>query len=129
MYNLQTTAPAPANLGELTEFKGVVISLPALIEAASAKGVPIEGRTFLDCVIVGPAILTPGTDTRFKDCNFGDVDGNPRNLFVAPAGDQVIGALSVWGCVFDGCLFNGVGLAGDQGFISAFLDTVTTTKD
>ncbi len=124
MYNVDTVQPTPRDLGSRKAFNGVVVSLPALIEAATAANVVIEGRSFTDCVIIGPAILSPGAGTLFNGCNFGDVEGNPRNLLVKPAGDRIIGALSVAGCVFEGCLLNGVGLVGDEGFITAFLGGV-----
>lgn len=124
MYDLDTVKPAPNDLGTRKIFNGFVVSIPALIEAATAAKTAIEGRKFTDCVIIGPAILSPSTTTLLKDCNFGDVAGDPRNLLVRPEGSRIIGALSVAGCVFDGCLMNGIGLVGDQGFITGFLDNV-----
>lgn len=124
MYDLERTGPTPADLGERAEFKGVAVSIPALIEAAAASGKPIEGRRFIDCVLLGPAILAVSDDTRFINCQFGAVEGDKRNLFVRPAGSRVIGAVSIAGCHFEGCLLNGLGLLGDDGFIEAFLATL-----
>lgn len=121
MYDMDTVKPTPEDLGTRKAFHGVVVFIPALIEAATAGNTPIEGRRFTDCVIMGPAILSPGAGTLFNGCNFGDVGGDPRNLLVRPAGSMIIGALSVAGCVFEGCLLNGVGLVGDDGFIERFL--------
>lgn len=125
MYDLNTTGPAPAELGSHQAFKGVFISIPALIEAATRTGMAIEGRRFTDCVILGPAVLAATPETRFDGCNFGDVADDARNLFLTAAGTRVIGSLSVAGCVFEGCLFNGVGLVGDESFITAFMATMT----
>lgn len=124
MYDVDTVKPTPDDLGTRKAFHGVVVSIPALIEAATAARTPIEGRSFTDCVILGPAILSPGVGTRLNNCNFGDVYGDPKNLLVKAAGDRVIGALAVAGCVFEGCLLNGVGLAGDETFIANFLGGV-----
>ncbi len=124
MYDVNNTLPTPADLGERTEFKGCVVSIPALLEAASVSGKPIEGRCFIDCVLLGPAILAMDEETKFISCQFGAVEGDERNLFVRPAGSRVIGAVSIAGCHFEGCLLNGLGLLGDDGFIEAFLSTM-----
>ena len=124
MYDINNTRPMPTDLGERTEFKGVVVSIPALVEAASISGVPIEGRTFIDCVLIGPAILAMTEETKFINCQFGAVEGDERNLFVRPAGSRVIGAVSIGGCHIEGCLLNGLGLLGDDGFIEAFFATL-----
>ena len=125
MYDVNNTGPTPADLGDRTEFKGVVVSIPALLEAAAVTGKPIEGRSFIDCVLLGPAILAMTEETRFIGCQFGAVEGDERNLFVRPAGGRVIGAVSIAGCHFEGCLLNGLGLVGDDGFIEAFIATLS----
>lgn len=65
MYDIDNTRPMPTDLGERTEFNGVVVSIPALLEAASISGNPIEGRRFIDCVLLGPAILAMTETTAF----------------------------------------------------------------
>lgn len=129
MYDIDKTGPVPADLGVRDEFKGVVVSIPALVEAASISGKPIEGRTFIDCVLLGPAILAMTEETKFINCQFGAVEGDERNLFVKPAGSRVIGAVSIHGCHIEGCLLNGLGLLGDDGFIEAFLATMAPNAD
>jgi hypothetical protein len=76
-------------------------------------------------VLLGPAILAMTEDTGFIDCHFAAVEGDERNLFVRPAGGRVIGAVSIAGCHFEGCLLNGLGLVGDDGFIEAFIATMS----
>jgi hypothetical protein len=125
MYDVDNTGPMPTDLAERTEFRDVVVSIPALVEAASISGNPIEGRRFIDCVLLGPAILAMSEQTRLINCQFGAVEGDERNLFVKPAGERVIGAVSIHGCHIEGCLLNGLGLLGDDGFIDAFLATLT----
>lgn len=123
MYDIQNTGPTPSDLGVRDEFKGVYISIPALLEAVVASGYPIEGRRFRDCVLMGPAILAMDDKTRLVNCQFGAVEGEERNLFVRPAGNAVVGAVSIAGCHFEGCLFTGLGFLGDDGFIETFLAT------
>ncbi len=124
MSDTEKVAASSEDLGVRTTFEGVLVSIPALIEAASASGVAIEGRSFVDCILVGPAVLIPTAETRFGNCNFGDVEGDVRNLFLSAAGTRIIGGLSVAGCVFERCLFHGVGLVGDEAVIAAFVTTV-----
>ena len=127
MYDLNTVGPAPAaaELGSHKAFKGVYISIPALIEAATRSGMAIEVRQFTDCVIIGPAVFAASPETRFDGCNFGDVGNSARNMFMIGAGTKAIGALSVAGCVFQGCLFNGIGLIGDEGYVADFVAKMT----
>jgi hypothetical protein len=124
MSDTEMAAASSADLGTATAFQRVLVSVPALIEAASAAGVAIEGRRFADCILVGPAVVIPNAETRFQQCNFGDVEGDVRNLFLRPAGTRVIGALSVAGCVFERCVFHGIGMVGDESVIAAFVATV-----
>jgi hypothetical protein len=128
MYDVNNTGPTPADLGDRTEFKGVMVSIPALLEAAAATGKPIEGRSFVDCVLFGPAILAMTEETGFLNCQFAAVEGDVRNLFVRPAGGRVIGAVSIAGCHFEGCLLNGLGLVGDDEFIEAFIATLGSSE-
>lgn len=129
MYDVDKTGPMPTDLGVRDEFRGVVVSIPALVEAASITGKPIEGRRFIDCVLLGPAILAMSEQTRFLNCQFGAVEGDERNLFVKPAGGRVIGAVSVHGCHFEGCLMNGLGLVGDDSFVEAFVASLKAEAD
>lgn len=129
MYDLKTVGPAPAPapdaLGRDKAFKGIHISIPALIEASILTGMPIEGRHFTDCVITGPAVFAASPETRFDNCNFGDVGNSARNIFMIGAGTKAIGALSVAGCVFEGCLFNGIGLVGNESYVADFVAKLT----
>ncbi|MBX9615831.1 MAG: hypothetical protein K2X25_09580 [Caulobacteraceae bacterium] len=124
MSDTEKAVASPEDLGVRTTIEDVLVSIPALIEAATLSGVAIEGRRFIDCILVGPSVLIPTAETRFGNCNFGDVEGDVRNLFLTAAGTRVIGALSVAGCVFERCLFHGVGLVGDEAVIAAFVATV-----
>jgi len=121
MYDLNATGPTPADLAVRMEFEKVVVPLYELVTGAEKAGLRIDGRRFVDCVIHGPCVIIPNADTRFENCNLGDVAGDVRNLFLRPAGPMIIGGLQVNNCVFDGCIFLGVGFTGDDRFVEQFI--------
>ena len=82
----------------------------------------IRGRTFRNCLIEGPAVMLVLPGTHFDDTNFGDADGDIRNLVLRPAGPQkVVGAIPVQDCTFIGCHFHGVGFTGPEAFLQQIL--------
>ncbi len=111
-------------LGPGPEYNKVSIWLPQLfMETRQAGSLNIEDRTFVDCLIEGPAVLLPMEGCNFDSCNMGDVQGDPRNLMLRPAGPQrVIGAVPMKNCKFLRCRFLGVGFTGQ----SEFLDHMIT---
>lgn len=117
---MKTINPAPSDQATRLEFRNTMIHLPLLIVEAMAAGETLVGRRFIDCVIRGPAILIPYTDTRFVTCNLGEVAGSVSNLFLHAAGDKIIGAIGIPGCVFEQCLFIDVGFAGNAVFMGQF---------
>lgn len=129
MYDVNTTGPVPTDLGTRTEFSKVLVPFHRLVDAVLENGGgKIEGYRFTDCIIRGPAVLIPGPDTRFIDSNLGDVSGDVRNLFLRATGPKIIGAVPVNGCVFQGCAFVGVGLAGDDVFVERFMASLSPAK-
>ncbi|AZH79446.1 hypothetical protein CSX12_13865 [Microbacterium sp. Y-01] len=71
----------------------------------------IEGVTFRDCLVLGPAIVIPMSETSITN---GVFTGDPEALFweLNPARELVIGAIGLVSCEFDGCRFERVGFAG-----------------
>lgn len=125
MFDLEKTGPVPDNLGTRTEFEKVRIPLVHLVEAIEAAGQSLAGRRFVDCVIHGPGVVIAQTATRFEHCNLGDVAGDVRNLFLRAAGPKIIGAIPLGDSVFEGCIFVGVGFAGDDAFVDSFVASLT----
>ncbi|MDY6924483.1 MAG: hypothetical protein SWI22_11055 [Pseudomonadota bacterium] len=121
MYDVKNTGPIPTDLATRAEFRKEMIPLGQLFDAAMETGqVGIVGRRFVDCIIRGPAILLPNGGTQFVDCNLGDVAGDVRNLFLKATGPKIIGGMPVDDCLFQGCLFFAVGLAGNDAFVEGF---------
>ncbi|MES2860888.1 MAG: hypothetical protein V4701_05415 [Pseudomonadota bacterium] len=125
MYDLASTANPPEDIGTRRDLTGVRLSLSRLVEAAEAARTPLGGRRFTDCVIHGPAILVASPSTRFLNCNMGDTFGDTRNLFLRAAGPLIVGGVFMPDSQFEGCLFVGVGFAGDDAFVDAFVASLT----
>lgn len=128
MYDLDATGPVPEDLGTRRVFEKVRVPLIHLIEAIELAGERLEGRRFVDCVIHGPCVVIAESATRFEACNLGDAFGDVRNLFLRAAGPKIIGAVPLGDSVFEGCIFLGVGYAGDDAFVDQFVDHLTPQK-
>ncbi len=104
-------------------FENVDVSLFDLYRASFWAGEPtINGRTFRNCQIEGPAVMLVLPGTTFESTDFGQTSGDVRNLVLRPAGPQkVIGTLPVQNCAFIGCVFHGVGFTGPEDFLQQIL--------
>lgn len=82
----------------------------------------IDGVTFEDCRIEGPAVMVfePYSGTTLSDCDLG---GEPVGLFwhIPAERDYVIGGLFVRNCRFHRCTFHGVGMAGHDEFLNQLI--------
>ena len=123
MYDLKTVRPTPQDLGTRTEFVGVNIPIVRLLERVIAERQQgrLEGMTFIDCIIVGPGVVVPDQATTLTNCNFGVAQGDVRNLFLRSTGPLITGCISLVSCRFEGCLFRGVGLAGNDNYVEAMI--------
>ena len=86
-------------------------------ELAGEQGV-LEGFVFEGCDLKGPAVLVP-QGSNFANSN---VVGDPDALLleIPPDRPQVIGAILVRNCTFEGCTFLNVGFAGPPEFVREF---------
>ncbi|MEN5170183.1 hypothetical protein ABE444_11500 [Brevundimonas pondensis] len=128
-----TDALAPITLPALgpgPEYKSLAVWLPQLfMETVRAGSRTIEGRTFVDCLIEGPAVLLAVEGCHFDDCNLGDADGDPRTLMLAPqAPRQVVGPIPFRNCRFIGCQFLGVGFTGSPEFLASMTQALTSPQ-
>src|SRR5690606_2018840 len=100
-------------------YKSAHIWLPQLVVEAARRGEAIiEGKTFTDCFMEGPAVLLPVSDCRFEGCGLGETMGDPRNLLLQPLGPQkVTGAVPFRNCAFINCRFQRVGFTGAAAFL------------
>lgn len=102
------------------------IWLPQLIAQAFKAGASqIEGKTFIDCRIEGPAVLLAVGGCDFDGCDMGYSGGDIRNLLLRPVSPtKVIGAIAFENCVFRRCNFFAVGFTGSEQFLNSFIDVL-----
>lgn len=84
-----------------------------LADLLPVSGPPvIEGRTFEDCTIVGPAVVAPMGIATLQGVTF---DGHPSALFIEVPMDRVlIGVIALVDCTFRGGKFQSVGIIGNK---------------
>jgi hypothetical protein len=106
-------------------FEDVDINLFDLYTVVVGSAAPgfIEGRTFRRCRLQGPVVLLVAGGVSFDSTNFGDSQGDIRNLLLRPLGVRAPGTLPIRDCVFEGCEFYNVAFTGPE----AFLDQLTTS--
>ncbi|NWE53056.1 MULTISPECIES: hypothetical protein [Brevundimonas] len=126
MTDTQTAPITLELLGPGPEYKKVSVWLPQLFMETSRTGVfAIENRTFIDCLIEGPAVLLAVEGCNFDGCNMGEAHGDPRNLMLAPQGAQrVTGPIPFKNCQFINCRFLGVGFTGSAAFIETMVSAL-----
>ncbi len=85
-----------------------------IAELAGEQGV-LEGFVFEGCDIKGPVVLVPQDSTFANSSLVGDPDALLWEI--PPDRPEVIGAILVRNCTFEGCTFINVGLAGPPEFV------------
>lgn len=108
------------------EITGAHFALVDLFRANSAAGggAILEGRTFKNCRIEGPALMLVLDGVHFESTNFGPTGGNMRNMLFQPMGDMGIGAIPVRNCTFTNCEFLALGITGSETLLNALIEQV-----
>lgn len=112
-----------------TEISGGHFALFDLYRAniQNGGGAIIEGRTFTDCYIEGPAVMLVLEGTHFEGVNFGPTGGDLRNILFRPmSGQRAIGAVPVRNCTFRNCQFHTLGITGSDDLLQMLVDQVAT---
>lgn len=109
-----------------TEFNGATFMLFDLYRASvqAGGGVMIEGRTFTDCVLEGPALMLVLEGVQFQSTNFGPTSGDLRNMLFQPMGNMGIGAIPIRNCTFTNCRFNTLGITGNEDLLQMLIEQV-----
>ena len=95
-----------------TTFEKEAVWLPSLaVHHMNAGQTFIEGKTFTECLIEGPAVIAVMNGTTFDTCPMG-VAQNPRTLLMDPRGDMIAGAVGMSNCRFVRCRFVQVAFTG-----------------
>ena len=114
-----------------TEFRGSRFGLLDLYRASmqAGGGALIEGRTFVECTIEGPAVMLVLENVFFDRTNFGPTGGDMRNMLFRPLGDMGIGAIPVRNCTFTNCRFLTLGITGNDKLLDMLIAQVKTVDD
>ncbi|GAA0870594.1 hypothetical protein GCM10009116_24310 [Brevundimonas basaltis] len=112
-----------------TEISGGHFALFDLYRAniQNGGGAILEGRTFSDCFIEGPAVMLVLEGTHFEGVNFGPTGGDLRNILFRPmSGQRAIGAVPVRNCTFRNCQFHTLGITGSDDLLQMLVDQVAS---
>ncbi|WP_370237552.1 hypothetical protein [Brevundimonas sp.] len=108
------TNPAGHELVERDSFQNEAIWLPAMgVQHLNAGKFMIEGKTFTDCLIEGPAVLGIGEGVQFDGCNMGSAT-DIRTLLLTPRGSKAAGVIGFKDCRFVRCRFMQIGFTGPE---------------
>ena len=121
-------APRPLD-PRATEITGAHFTLFDLYRAHLQAGgeAVIEGRTFTDCRIEGPAVMLALEGVHFESTNFGPTGGDVRNMLFRPmTGRMAIGAIPVRNCTFRNCEFHTLGITGGEELLEMLARQVTS---
>jgi hypothetical protein len=101
-----------------TSFEKEAVWLPSLaVQHWNAGQMTIDGKTFTDCLIEGPAVMAVMNGTTFDSCAMGTTS-DMRNLLYRPVGrDRMAGVVGVSNCRFVRCRFAQVGFTGSDELI------------
>ena len=104
--------------GPRKHYQGEVLLLAALPETNV-----LEGVTFEDCKLRGPAVLLPDDGGSFVGCDWG---GPPNVVWWDRWPEEVAGVLKLRDCHFIRCQFFGVGFLGDADTIARMQEHTET---
>ena len=102
-----------------TTFEKEAVWLPSLsVHHLNAGQTFIEGKTFTECLIEGPAVMAVMNGTVFESCNMG-VARNPRTLLLKPLGEMIAGVVGMANCRFVNCRFVQVAFTGSDELLAS----------
>ena len=111
-----------------TTFKKEAVWLPSLsVQHLNAGQTTIDGKTFTECLIEGPAVMAVMTGTTFDGCNMG-VAKDPRTLLFKPLGDMMAGVIGMSNCTFINCRFVQVGFTGTDELLAGIEKTLIAAR-
>ena len=97
-----------------TDFTREAVWLPSLsVHHLNAGQTTIDGKTFTECVIEGPAVVAILAGVKLDGCHLG-VATNPRSLLYRPMGEKLAGVIGLSNCRFVNCRFVQVGFTGSD---------------
>ena len=112
-----------------TTFEKEAVWLPSLaVQHWNADQMFIDGKTFTDCLIEGPAVMAVMTGTVFENCAMGTTT-DVRNLLYRPVGQtKMAGVVGMANCRFVRCRFVQVGFTGTDELIEDLTTGIRTVS-
>lgn len=108
-----------------TSFEKEAVWLPSLaVQHWNADQMFIDGKTFTDCVIEGPAVMAVMTGTTFDNCNMGTIS-DVKTLLYRPLGPKLAGVVGMSNCRFIRCRFVQVGFTGSDDLLNDLTAGIT----
>ena len=108
-----------------TTFEKEAVWLPSLaVQHWNAGQMAIDGKTFTDCVIEGPAVMAVMHGTGFESCAMGTTT-DIRTLLYRPLSEtKMAGLVGMSNCRFVRCRFVQVGFTGTDELIEELTESV-----
>lgn len=103
MHYVEVTTPHPGT----REYRNTMIRITDLVVVEDV----LRDVTFMNCEVVGPAVLAPLDGTTISGCSF-DTEGESQLFWLVPSTRRsVIGAIGLLRVGFYSCRFRRIGLA------------------
>lgn len=111
-------------------FEKEAVWLPSLaVQHWNAGQMAIDGKTFTDCVIEGPAVMAVMAGTMFDNCAMGTTS-DVRNLLYRPLSTtKLAGVVGVANCRFVRCRFVQVGFTGSDDLLEQLQGGIKPMSD
>jgi hypothetical protein len=109
-----------------TSFEKEAVWLPQLaVQHWNADQMFIDGKTFTECLIEGPAVMAVMNGTTFDSCAMGTTD-DMRTLLYRPMGEKKMGGvIGMANCKFVRCRFFQVGFTGTDELLDDLAVAIT----
>lgn len=89
------------------EYRNEVVELAKL----ALNDPVIREVTFVNCTIVGPAVIVPQGNTTIRNCSWDAPSFDAVAWVISDSRDQVVGAIALDSCTLTSCRMQGIGLA------------------
>jgi hypothetical protein len=118
----QTGLTLPTDFNAKVFDSNEVVLFDLFRESLRAGSAMVEGRTFINCRLDGPAVMAAVAGCEFDSTDFGYASGDIRTMVIRSAAPgRMIGALPFKDCKFIGCMFFAVGFTGPETFLHQIL--------
>lgn len=110
-----------------TSFEKEAVWLPMLaVQHWNAGEMSIDGKTFTDCVIEGPAVMAVMNGTVFDSCNMGTASDVKTLLYRPLSNTKLAGVVGMSNCRFVRCRFVQIGFTGTDALLEQLTSGVAS---